>query len=135
MFTATGVLKYDPGKGTKGYDPHWALLMCDDEISAYYAWLLKRHGQEVHSNDKGLWKTHVSVMKGEVPPILDKWGKYDGCELTFHYTNQIRYENGKHAWVDVYSEDLSAVREMYGFPFKPWYHLTIGRLVRPYVTS
>lgn len=132
MFTATGVLHYDPGKGTKGFDPHWALLLCDNEIAAYYSWLLKRRGIAVHSNDKGLWKTHVSVLKGDVPPKLDAWGKYEGYEVEFHYSNQIRYDNGKHAWVDVYSPQLGSIREELGFDFKPWYHMTIGRLVTPF---
>lgn len=132
MFTSTGILQYDPGKGSKKFDPHWALLLCDDEIAAYYAWLLRKKGIDVWSNDKGLWKTHISVLKGDPPPKPESWSKYDGYEIEFHYTNQIRYENGKHAWVDVYSEDLSAIRRELGFVSKPWFHLTIGRLVKPF---
>lgn len=132
MLTSTGILQYDPGLGSKQFDAHWAILLCDDEISRYYAWFLKRRGVELHSNDKGLWKTHVSVLKGDPPPNPEAWKKYDGCEIEFHYTHLIRYDNGKHAWVDVYSEDLSYIRRELGFDSKPWYHLTIGRLVRPF---
>jgi hypothetical protein len=132
MHTSTGILQYDPGQGTKQFEPWWALLLCDDELSKYYAWQLKKHGIEVYPNDKGLWKTHVSVFKGDAPTQPENWAKYNGYEVEFHYTHLIRFENGKHAWIDVYSEDLSAIREELGFPFKPWYHLTIGRLVRPY---
>ena len=132
MFTSTGILQYDPGKGQKHFDPWWALLLCDDEIARYYAWQLKKRGMEVYPNDKGLWGTHISVLKGDVPIQTKDWGRYEGYEVEFHYNHLIRFENGKHAWVDIYSEDLSAIREELGFPFKPWYHLTIGRLVRPY---
>lgn len=132
MFTSTGILQYDPGKGLKQYDPWWALLLCDDDIARYFAWHIKRYGVELYPNDKGLWGTHVSVLKGDVPPSPVDWGKYDGYEIEFNYNHIVRYDNNKHAWLDVYSEDLSAIREMLGFPFKPWYHLTIGRLVRPY---
>jgi hypothetical protein len=132
MFTSTGIFQYDPGKGSKKFVPHWGLLTCDNDISAYYSWLLKRNGMELHPNDKGLWGTHVSVLKGEAPPKPEHWGKYEGYEVKFHYSHLIRFENGKHAWVDVYSEDLSAIRQELGFVFKPWYHLTIGRLVRPF---
>lgn len=132
MFTSTGVLQYDPGLGQKKFEPWWALLLCDNEISRYYAWQLKRQGVEVYGNDKGLWKTHISVMKGDIPPDSTLWRKYDGYEVEFNYTHLIRHDNGEHAWVDVYSEDLSAIRQELGFPFKPWYHLTVGRLVRPY---
>jgi hypothetical protein len=132
MFTSTGILYYDPGLGTKQFEPWWALLLCDNEISRYYAWQLRRQGIEVHSNDKGLWKTHVSVMKGEAPANPSLWKKYDGYEVEFHYSHIIRYDNGEHAWVDVYSEDFSAIREELGFPCKPWYHMTVGRLMRPF---
>lgn len=132
MLYSTGILQYDPGKGTKQFDPWWALLTCDDEISKYYAWQLKRRGVEVYPNDKGLWGTHVSVLKGDVPADPTLWAKYQGYEVDFHYNQIIRYDNGKHAWVDVYSEDLSKIREELGFPPKYWYHLTVGRLVRPF---
>jgi hypothetical protein len=135
MFTSTGILQYDPGKGLKHYEPWWALLLCDDEIARYYSWQLKKHGVEVFPNNTGLWGTHVSVMKGEVPPDVSAWGKYEGYEVEFHFSHLIRFENGKHAWVDVYSEDLSAIREELGFVFKPWYHLTVGRLMRPYTQN
>jgi len=132
MFTSSGILQYDPGKGTKQFDPHWGLILCDDEISRYYAWHLKKWGQEVYPNDKGLWGTHVSLLKGDSPNNPEHWGKYDGYEVEFHYNHIVRYDNGKHAWVDVYSEDLSKIREELGFDPKYWYHLTIGRLVRPF---
>lgn len=132
MLTSTGILQYDPGKGTKQFDPWWALLNCDDEISRYYAWQMKHHGIELYSNNHGLWKTHVSVLKGDAPSDASLWAKYDGFEVEFHYNHIIRYDNGKHAWVDVYSEDLSKIREELGFPPKYWYHLTVGRLVKPF---
>lgn len=131
MFISTGILQYDPGLGAKHFDPWWALLLCDPEIVRYYSWQLKKYGVEVYSNDKGLWGTHVSVLKGDIPPDPSLWKKYQGYEVEFHYNHLIRVDNGEHAWVDVYSEDLSAIRQELGFPFKPWYHLTVGRLVRP----
>jgi len=132
MFSSTGILHYDPGVGTKNFDAHWAILLCDDEIARYYAWFLKKRGVELFSNDKGLWKTHVSVLKGDEPPNPTAWKKYEGYEVEFHYTHLVRYDNGKHAWVDVYSEELSAIRQELGFVAKPWYHLTVGRLIRPF---
>lgn len=118
-------------QGTKHFDPWWALLECDEDIAKYYAWHMKKYGVEV--NPANLWGVHVSVLKGETPPNIQAWRKYEGYEVEFHYNHLIRFDNGKHAWVDVYSEDLSAIREEFGFPAKPWYHLTIGRLIRPYV--
>lgn len=130
MFTSTGIFHYDPLPGTKHYEPNWALLKCDEDIANYYAWHLKKHGVEV--DPFNLWGVHVSSLKGDLPVNPEVWGKYEGYEVEFHYNHIIRYDNGKHAWVDVYSEDLSAIREELGFPPKFWYHLTIGRLVRPF---
>lgn len=97
MHTSTGILQYDPGKGLKHYDPWWALLLCDDDLSKYYAWQLKKHGVEVYPNDKSLCGTHVSVLKGDVPFNQTAWGKYEGFEVEFHFNHLIRYDNGKHA--------------------------------------
>lgn len=132
MFTSTGILQYDPGKGSKHFESNWALLLCDDEISRYYSWLFKSRGIDTYPNNNGLWGTHISVMKGDDIPNPEGWGKYEGYEVEFYYNHIIRFDNGKHAWLDIYSEDLSAIREELGFTFKPWYHLTIGRLVRPF---
>ena len=132
MFTSTGILQYDPGKGSKQFVPNWALLICDDDVSRYYAWLLKKYGLESYPNSHGLWGTHISVLKGDSLPNPQNWGKYEGYEVEFHYNHIIRFDNGRHAWLDVYSEDLSAIRQELGFGFKPWYHLTVGRLVRPF---
>jgi hypothetical protein len=130
MFKSSGILQYDPGKGTRHFDAWWALLICNDDIADYYSWLMKRYGIEVNSHN--LWNVHISVLKGEEPPNKENWGHLEGYEIEFNYNHIVRWENGKHAWIDVYSEDLSYIREMMGFPFKPWYHLTIGKLVRPY---
>ena len=124
MFTSIGVLHYDPKQG-KNYDPWWALLECDEQIADYYSWQLKKFGVEVWPNSKGLWGTHVSVLKGEPVPNPEAWAKYEGYQM-------IRYDNGKHAWVDVYSEHLSTIRMELGFPEKFWYHLTVGRLAKPW---
>ena len=131
MHTSTGILRYDCNAG-KYVEPWWALLQCDQQIADYYTWQLNRYGIEVISNSKGLWGSHISVMKGETPLHPEPWRKYEGFEVEFHYTHLIRHENGEHAWVDVYSEQLSSIRIELGFVAKPWYHLTIGRLVRPY---
>lgn len=133
MFQSTGILQYDPVSGTKHDEPWWALIKCDQGIADYYAWFLKRYGIEV--NTFNLWDIHISVLKGEVPPNQENWGIYDGYEFNFYYNHIIRWDNGKHAWVDIYSEELSAVREAMGFPPKLWYHLTIGKLIRPYIVD
>jgi hypothetical protein len=121
----TGRLVFDPLHGTKHFDPWWMLLVCDktDEIQKYYAWFLKKYGRNVMLSK--LWGTHVSVVKHEEPPLKDQWGKID-VEVTFNYAHTVRCDNGKHAWLDVYSPQLSDIRQSLGLPAKEWFHLTIG---------
>lgn len=129
MFESSGILHYDPLPNTKHFEPNWALLLLSDDIAAYYAWHMKKFGIEIDPHN--LWGTHISVIKGdEVDPVL--WKKYDGFEVKFHYTHLVRYDNGKHAWVDVYSEDLSEIRKELGLEPKRWFHLTVGKLKRPF---
>lgn len=122
----TGRLRYDPRSGTKHDEPWWALLDCDDGIAKFYAWLLKQYG--VVADTFNLWGTHVSVVKGQEPEFKGRWGEAAGRDVEFWYTNQIRWDNGKHAWLDVFSPEMSAIREAMGLPPKCFFHLTIGRL-------
>lgn len=121
-----GRLVFDPLQGTKHFDPWWMLLVIDDEgILDYYSYWLKRVGEHVHKTK--LWGTHVSVIKHEEPPDKALWGR-DWGDVSFHYAHTVRRDNGRHAWVDVYSPELSSIRQSLGLPAKEWFHLTIGRL-------
>ena len=124
-YEGIGKLVFDPLRGTKHFDPWWMLVQCDDQITCYYAWFLRKYGRPVWVTR--LWGTHVSVVKHEEPPNLELWGKIDR-EVRFHYTNYIRSDNGLHAWLDCYSPELSEVRQELGLPAKEWFHMTIGRL-------
>lgn len=122
----TGRLKYDPRKNTKHYEPWWALLLCEEEIPRLYAWFLLRHGVPTEPTNK-LWGAHVSVIKGQKPPDEKLWGRKKNHTVEFWYTNQIRW-NHTHAWLDVWSPEMSEIRESMGLPPKVFYHLTLGRL-------
>lgn len=122
---STGYLRFDPLRGTKHFDPWWALLMCDEGIPELYAWFLRKYG--IATEPSTLWGCHVSVIKGQEPSNKSQWGKrFDPIE--FWYTNQIRWDNRKHAWLDVFSPDMSKIRESMGLPPKCFFHLTVGRL-------
>jgi hypothetical protein len=120
-----GQLVFDPKRGTKYFEPWWALLACDQDIARFYAWLLKKHGLPTQKN--GLWGAHVSVIKGDEPPEKNLWGKPHKL-IEFWYTNQIRWDNGVHAWLDVCCPQMSAIRQSMGLPPKDFYHMTLGRL-------
>lgn len=128
---STGYLQFDPQEGTKYFEPNWALLMVDQDIVEYYCWHSKKWGKPINPNR--LWGAHVSAVKGEEPVNRELWG-YDFGEITFYYTNIIRYDNGCHAWLDVWCDRLHEIRYELGLPPKidfgghpRHFHLTLGR--------
>ena len=107
-------------------------MKVDDDIVDLYCWLSKRRGIFVRKNY--LWGAHASTIKGE-EPVQNKhlWGT-DFGDIEFHYTNIVRYDNGCHAWLDVYCERLGEIRELFGLPninsigeHPKHYHMTLGR--------
>lgn len=124
---SSGKLVFDPGQGTKHFEPWWAIVSCDEGIGAFYRWLCKRHGIPLNKN--ALWGPHISFIKGEQPLIQNKWGSI--IEVNFFYSNHIRIDNGRHAWLDVWSDDLIQLRDDFGLPpkVKMSYHMTLGNLV------
>jgi len=91
--------------------------------------LLLKHGIPIH---KGSWSgPHISFIKGIKPEFKHLWGKHEGRQVEFRYTNNIRWDNGKHAWLDVWCDELHEVRMESGLPssFKNTFHFTLGRLV------
>jgi hypothetical protein len=130
MYKTVGKLIFDPRKGTKDFEPWWVLLNLDREIQRYYAWHLERWGVEVCTGSQ--WGCHISVVKGEKPPLVDKWGQKHSKFIKIEYDGRIRYDNGKHAWIDVYSDELSDFRASLGLHRKRRFHITIGRLKLPF---
>jgi hypothetical protein len=124
---SVGRVQYDPGLGTRTFEPWWALLLCDEGIVDYYAWLLQRHGIALMKGSS--YGAHVCFVRGAEPPDKSAWG-FDPGPVAFRYTNVIRWDNGRHAWLDVYSPALAELRARLGFhtPDKMSFHLTLGRL-------
>lgn len=122
---STGNLQFDPGKGHKLYDPWWCFILCDQNITNLYDWFLKKRGISTYGFNR-LWGAHISVVKGEKPLFEENWGNDFGL-VEFWYTNQIRLGKN-HAWIDVFSPQMSDIREKLGLPPKIFFHLTIGRL-------
>lgn len=124
--TSSGWLHFDPKKGTRHFEPWWCLLICDEEIPKYYGWYCKRWGMPVQTGSR--WRTHISFIRGEKPQRMPFWGRREKERVEFRYTHLVRWENGKHAWLDVYCPRLSEIRVELGLKAKSTYHLTIGRL-------
>lgn len=135
QFKMKGTLRFDPGKGTKHYDPWWCIVDLDEEVAHYYKWILKRWGQDTFPPN-GLWGFHVSAIKGEEPTKnKNVWADLNGQTVEIYYGTWINYSNGRHAWLDCFSDDLCDLREVYGLDInnrKVKYHATLGRLKNPY---
>lgn len=135
QFQSYGILCFDPGKGTKHFDPYWAIVECDRDIADYYRWHLLQRGVDTWPPN-GLWGFHISAIKGEEPTKnLNEWGKFHGHKISFNYGDYISYSNGRHAWLNCWSDDLSDIREYYGLDVaerKLKYHMTLGRLKKPW---
>jgi hypothetical protein len=115
--TTTGVLTYVG---------EWAILQCDLETVVYYHWWLERFGVKVNLP---VWKSHVSVVRGEELPNPEAWGDYQDEEIEFWYSPSEIYWNGEYWWIDVYSPRLEAIRQELGLSPQPEYslHWTIGK--------
>lgn len=147
-FKSTGILRYNPYRGTmKGNTDWWLVVNTDAELVSYYA-------QQVINNPTAFgethidliapsWGSHISVIRGEEPrnSLKHLWKKYDGEKIEFEYSHIIRRGGGSgfhidHFWfVDVWCDKLNKFRRELGLkaydtvkqePFH--YHLTIGRL-------
>lgn len=127
---SVGTLQFDPGVGTRHFEPWWALLLCDQGIIDFYSWLLLRWGVALHKGSH--WGPHACAVRGQEPPDKAAWG-VDPGPVAFRYSNVVRWDNGRHAWLDVWSPGLLEVRTRLGFPpkAKATFHLTLGRLVFP----
>lgn len=128
MFRATGKLIYDPKTdGASEFRSWWAKLDVPQSIIRYYQYWVKRElGIRLNTP---MWKSHVSVIRGEVPTTFKSalWKKYQGKEIEFTYSPNLRMSE-TYVWLPVESPELEAIRVELGLRPKPKvpFHLTIG---------
>ena len=132
-YECKGILSYEPKRNKKQDSTWWLIVDLDKEITRYYRWWVKRElGVILHEPS---WNAHVSVVKGEVPPIVSAWSKYQGEEVDFRIKHEVRqsgdttgWDRPEHYWfVNIFSQRLSDIRQELGFVPKDKYHITIGR--------
>jgi hypothetical protein len=127
-FSSSGIILYDP-KMELGFESFWAVVECDFEIVNYYRWHLLRRGIAIHKGSR--WGCHITWNRGEEPPNKSAWSKYEGLEINFRYSNFLRWDNGRHVWLDAYCPKLNDIRVELGLQPLPQmaFHVTLGRLV------
>jgi hypothetical protein len=128
LHTSTGVLEY---ARTENYGFR-CVLGIDQEISNYYRALLPKW----ISTNRQMYPAHVSVVRKEVPPNLDVWGRHDGEVIEFQYEHFV-YNDETYFWLNVFCSRLEEIRAELGLPvsspitrppsgFLKCFHTTIG---------
>jgi hypothetical protein len=110
FFLSVGTLRYS-------YDPKYGYRLAldiDKGIGLFYKSLIPRwfqvNGQK--------YDPHITVVRYEVPPNLEAWGKYEGERVEFLYDPYI-FKGTQYWWLDCFSKRLEEIREELGLPLPP----------------
>jgi hypothetical protein len=128
--TIKAKLIYDPtdvGVATrKGFQPWWAAAMLSNNLTAFYRHLIFLQTGETLTAP--MWRSHVSVIRGEEPRNKGAWKKFHGREVTIQYFPERAMQNDKYVWFPAHSVELEDIREELGLRRTPKtpFHLTIG---------
>jgi len=141
FFTGSGVLQYNPYRGTMKKNIDWWLVVkTDPELVRYYSYQVKKN--PVYFNETYInilnpsWGSHISVVRGEEPNDKFKqfWKKYDGHIINFTYSGLVKSSQNKFWFLDVWCDKLNEIRSELGLKIKYdngnlfHYHLTIGKI-------
>jgi hypothetical protein len=130
LHSSTGVLRYTQRDGY-GFR---CVLDIDQQISEYYRALLPKW---IYVN-RQMYPAHVSVVRKEVPPNLEAWGRHEGEEIEFQYEHFV-YNDNVYYWLNVFCTRLEEIRAELGLPvsspitrppsgFLKCFHSTIGNV-------
>lgn len=125
---------------------YWAVATVDAEIARYYRWWINREllnitGVEGFGLKAPSHAPHITITRGvndllEVPREEREalWGKYEGEEVEFTYTPEVRYtgdttgdRKATHWFVVVNAPKLMQIREEFDIPTNWRLHLTVGK--------
>lgn len=113
-------------EGVLTYQGSWIILQCDLDTILYYQWWLRHYGIKVNLP---IWKSHISVVRGEEIPNPEPWGNHEGEKIDFSYKTADIWWNGSYWWVNIESPRLVSIRSELGLDPQPKYklHWTIGK--------
>lgn len=130
LFKSSGPLRYRIGQ-----DGGYSLRVeVDQGISDFYRSLIPKW---IKTNSQ-MYPAHISVVRKEVPVNLEFWGKHEGEEVEFVYSNEIHHGT-VYWWLNAFSKRLEEVRIELGLPVSSQYtrppdswikcfHITIGNM-------
>jgi len=90
---------------------HRLVVLVDPELHRYLRALVPRGA----TCNRPRYAPHITVVRGEVPPRLDLWGKLEGQEVEFEYSDFIHHD-GTYWWINCFSSTLIDVRLELGLP-------------------
>jgi hypothetical protein len=123
FFQSSGVLRYGQSN---------LVLDVDQGVVDYYRALMPK---SIRTN-RQLYNAHISVVRKEVPPRMELWGKYAGEVVEFIYGNEV-FHGTVYYWLNAFSKRLEEVRAELGLPvdspftkppegFLKTFHITLG---------
>jgi len=115
LFESIGILRYS-FKENYGYK---LIVEIDKDIAEYYRSLIPPWKGKISPQ---MYAPHISVVRKEVPPNLDVWGKYNGEEIKFLYSNYIN-QGTVYWWLNAFSTRLEEIRVELGLPVSSQYTL------------
>jgi hypothetical protein len=123
LYTSSGILRYSE-------NPYKAVLEIDQGIVDYYRWFIPRS----ISLNRQKYRAHISVVRNENDFNKELWGKYEGKEIEFQYSNVI-CSGYVYYWINAYSDELSRIRLELGLSedtnlpeFERCFHITLGNI-------
>jgi hypothetical protein len=107
----------------------WLIIDCDPDLGRYLRHQYAAATYRTQKVQAPLWETHISVVRGEEPPLKQGWGRLNGTEVEFEYEWPIRLTKG-YLWVPVRCEAALRHRQELGLVRDPQppLHVTIGNL-------
>lgn len=131
-FRSTGPLRYS-------FDAAYGYRLAvdvDPEIHRLARWFVPEHIGLI----KPRYDPHITVVRREVPPNLERWGRDEGRIVEFWYETYVRNDE-IYWWLRVFSDDLAQVRKELGLvaygsttmapDLKRCYHMTVGNVKLP----
>lgn len=130
LYWSKGVLKYNQPTDTVGYR---LVVDIDPEITDYYRALIPPWKGKLN---KQMYAPHISVVRKEIPPLPEFWGRYEGEVIEFAYDNVI-HSSPTYWWLNCFSKRLEDIRLELGLPvdspytlppegFAKCFHSTLG---------
>jgi hypothetical protein len=132
---SVGIFRYSPTlngslmRRDGGTTRWWLIIDCDPDLGRYLRHQFTAATYRTRPVQAPLWGPHISVIRGETPPLTEGWERLDGQAVEFEYETVIRETDG-YLWVPVACEAALEHRKELGLPREPDppLHLTIGNL-------